>query len=76
MLQRRVALNNLADAGLKMLQSPAQVSQMRLDLERVDLDAIKRESTWVTDCPPEFVDQGNTQQHQQNIITVPITCAN
>eukprot|EP00049_Salpingoeca_infusionum_P010070 m.170552 g.170552 ORF g.170552 m.170552 type:complete len:279 (-) comp14534_c0_seq10:326-1162(-) len=57
MLQRRVALNNLADAGLKMLQSPAQVSQMRLDLERVDLDAIKRESTWVTDCPPEFVDQ-------------------
>ena len=57
MMQRRMALNNLAQAGMKMLSSSTQVQQMRQDLDRVNLKAIKRESAWVTDCPDAFVDR-------------------
>lgn len=54
-MTRRMALNNLAQAGLKMLQSSTQTEQMRQDLDRVNMDAIRREGLWVTDCEEDFV---------------------
>lgn len=50
-----MSLNNLAQAGLKMLQSTTQTEQMRQDLERVNMEAIRREGLWVTNCEEEFV---------------------
>lgn len=52
-----MALNQLSQAGMKMLTSEGQVQQMRQDLNRVNLKAIKRESAWVTDCPDVFVNR-------------------
>ncbi|EDQ91601.1 uncharacterized protein MONBRDRAFT_23665 [Monosiga brevicollis MX1] len=56
-VRRRLALNELAQAGSKMLSSQSQVHRMRLDLERVSTDAIRRESAWVTGCEDSFVEQ-------------------
>jgi hypothetical protein len=56
-LRRRLALNELAQAGAKMLTSQSQVERMQADLQRVDLEAIRRESAWVTGCNDGLVEQ-------------------
>ena len=49
-LRRYTGLNHLAQAARAVLQSPAQIVQMKTDFGRVDFENVHSQASWVTHC--------------------------
>ena len=57
MLRRYTSLNHLATAACSVLKNQQQVSQMVIDLNKVDFKNVQEQASWVCQCDDEIVRQ-------------------
>lgn len=56
-LRRYTSLNHLAQAARAVLQNTQQIQQMLSDLNRVDLNNVQEQASWVCMCPDTVVER-------------------
>lgn len=54
-LRRYTSLNHLAQAARAVLQNPQQITQMWNDLNKVDFNNVKEQSSWVCQCDEALI---------------------